>query len=305
MTDAAGPPPPTTTPPSEVEITAELVAALIADQFPEHAHLQLTHLNDGWDNTVYRLGDGLLARMPRRQMAADIAVAEHDWLPRVSDGWTFPVPVPLAVGEPGRGYPWRWAIVPWLPGTIAIREPLNADGAADLGAALAQVHVPAPHGAPYNDWRSTPLTERTERLGQRVDMAAADPAWVLDGAGTLAAVAAADPRGDLTWCHLDIHGKNLITSGGRLAGLLDWGDSGAGDPATDLGQALALVGSERFLALASAYVAGDGPGDPHAPRVRAEAVVYALMLATQDDPDFYAAGWAALTDLGLAEPTGS
>src|SRR6478609_1098895 len=108
--------PPTATPPSEVPITEELVRALVGDQFPQYAHLPLAHLNDGWDNTVYRLGDELLVRIPRRQLAADIAVAEHHWVPLLARNWTFPAPVAVAVGEPGRGYPWRWALVPWLTG---------------------------------------------------------------------------------------------------------------------------------------------------------------------------------------------
>src|SRR6187455_2759536 len=172
--------PPTATPPSEVPIPHELVRALVEDQFPEYAHLPLTHLNDGWDNTVYRLGEELLVRLPRRQLAADIAVAEHDWLPRLSRDWTFPAPVPIGVGQPARGYPWRWALVPWLPGDVVMREPLTSDGAGDLGAALAQVHIPAPVGAPYNDWRSTPLEHRAERFDLRLDLLASQPEWILD-----------------------------------------------------------------------------------------------------------------------------
>ena len=292
--------PPTATPSSEVPITDELVMGLVADQFPQHAHLPLTHLNDGWDNSVYRLGDELLVRLPRRQLAADIAVAEHDWLPKLSRDWTFPAPVPLAVGQPGRGYPWRWALVPWLAGEVVMREPLTADGAADLGAALAQVHVPAPDGAPYNNWRSTPLAHRAERFDLRLGLLTPQSEWVLDAESAMAVFEAADQRGALTWCHLDVHGNNVLSRDGRLAGLLDWGDSGAGDPATDLGQALYMVGSARYAALAAAYTAAGGPADPFGPRVRAEAVVYAVTMATLDEPDYRASGWHALEDLGLA-----
>ena len=85
-------------------------------------------------------------------------------------------------------------------------------------------------------------------------------------------------------------------------GLLDWGDSGAGDPATDLGQALYMVGSAKYEHLASAYVAGGGPADPFAPRVRAEALAYAVTMATLDEPHYRASGWKALVDLGVARP---
>jgi len=305
VTDAPVPgsqPPPTATPAGEVEITEQLVRRLVNSQFPEYAGLSLARLNEGWDNTVYRLGGDLLVRLPRRQLAAEIAVVEHEWLPRLASDWSFPAPVPVAVGAPDDSYPWNWALVPWLEGEVAMRAPLDSEGAADLGVALAQVHVPAPDAAPYNAWRSTPLAERTARLGQRIALASANERWALDGERAAAAVAAADERGALSWCHLDIHGNNVLTRGGRLAGLLDWGDSGAGDPATDLGQALAMLGSTRFESLADAYRDAGGPGDPSSPRVRAEAVVSALTLAVLEEPDYRAAGWAALEDLGLAQP---
>ena len=30
------------------------------------------------------------------------------------------IPIPLAKGEPGEGYPWDWSIYRWLPGRIAL-----------------------------------------------------------------------------------------------------------------------------------------------------------------------------------------
>ena len=288
-------------PPGEVPITADLVIGLVADQFPHFADLPLTHLNDGWDNSVYRLGDELLVRLPRRQLAADIAVAEHDWLPRLADNWTFPAPVPLAVGQPGRGYPWRWALVPWLTGTVAMEAPLTADGAADLGAALAQVHVPAPDGCSVQRLALDPAgaqggavrsAARTcSQLGQS-GCSTRPTRWPCSRRQTSAET--------LTWCHLDVHGNNILTRDGRLAGMLDWGDSGAGDPATDLGQALYMVGSAKYTELAAAYVAGGGPAAPFAPRVRAEALAYAVTMATLDEPHYRASGWSALQDLGVA-----
>jgi aminoglycoside phosphotransferase (APT) family kinase protein len=278
----------------------ELVAALVASQFPDFS-ADLTFVSEGWDNVVYRLGEDFAVRIPRHQMAASISVSELDWLPRLGPGWTFAAPVPVAIGEPGLGYPWRWSIVPWLQGNVALEAPLSLEGAADLGAALAQIHVPAPRGAPCNEWRGAPLAQRAERFDQRIAMLDGQQKWTLDAERALEIFAAADPRQELTWCHLDLHGNNVLSLEGRLGGILDWGDSGAGDPATDLGQARYLLGSEGFERLAAAYLEVGGPADPTAPRVLAEALVYAVMMATIEDGPYRASGWKSLRDLGVAD----
>ena len=282
----------------------DVVTALIERQFPHYAHLPLSRNSEGWDNVVYRLGDDYSVRIPRHAMSAQISTSEIDWLPRLSPDWTFAVPTPVAVGQPDAdlGYPWRWSIVPWLPGTVAMEEPLSTRGVADLGAALAQIHIPAPAGAPSNEWRGAPLPARAGRLDERLGFLAEQTEWVVDVPAALAAFHAAEPRGDLTWCHLDVHGNNVLSLDGRLAGLLDWGDSGAGDPATDLGQALYMVGSADYEILADAYRAGGGPADPFTPRVRAEALNYAVMMATLEEPHYRASGWRSLEDLGFAAP---
>ena len=292
--------PPTATPEQEVPISLELVAGLLGDQAPRYAGLPLALGASGWDNAMVRLGDELAVRLPRRQIAADISGSELDWLPRVSARWTFPAPVPVFVGAPGHGYPWRWSVVPWLDGTPALDAPLGPDGAAELGAALAQVHVPATEGAPRNPVRSLSLIERRERFEHRLARLAEVPGWALDADGARAALDEADPSVGGLWCHLDLHGNKVLTLEGRLAAILDWGDLGAGDPATDLGQAWYLLGSELFAVCASAYRGAGGAGDPAAPRVRAEAIAYAVTMASLEDKPYAASGWRALEDLAVA-----
>jgi aminoglycoside phosphotransferase (APT) family kinase protein len=119
---------------------------------------------------------------------------------------------------------------------------------------------------------------------------------------------AQQPPGPSTWTHLDIHGDNVLTQSGRLAGLLDWGDAAAGDPATDLGEALVLVGRKNFEELAAAYAEAGGAAatagqlsEAVMSRIDAEAVAYAALLAGIDEGDHAAAGWAALVELGVAD----
>ena len=292
--------PPTATPDAGLEITAELVRALVDGQFPQWRGEPLTFVSEGWDNVMYRLGEHLAVRLPRREATVTFSAAEHLWLARISRDWTFAVPAPLAIGTAQGEYPWPWSVVPWIDGDLASDAPLSPDGAADLGAALAQVHVPAAVDAPFNTWRSIPLGDRAERLDSRLTLLSSNSDWHLDLDGALALFAGADERGDLTWCHLDLHGRNILTDGGRLAGILDWGDAAVGDPCTDLGQALYLLGSENFTHCADAYAAAGGAGNAHSPRVRAEALTYAVTMATLDDESYAASGWRALRDLGVA-----
>lgn len=296
------------TPPAEIDITEAMVRALLARQHPDLAGLPLVRVGEGWDNVMFRLGNDLAVRMPRRQIGADTAPSELDWLPTVGADWTFGAPVPVRVGAPDQGYPWRWSVVPWLSGSSALVQPLSAEGARDLGAALAQVHRPVPDYAPRNPFRSDPLVHRAERFDTRVDALVRSDGDRLDAdtARNDFAHGASQPTGPLTWCHLDLHGNNVLTDGGRLAGIIDWGDAAVGDPATDLGQAWYMLGSDRFRDLCQAYSAAGGPCDAlgvDLPRVRADAIAYSVAMASLDDPGYAASGWQALADLGLARQT--
>ena len=296
---------PTALPDPEVDITIDMVATMLEGQFPEYANQPLRLGSSGWDNVLVRIGDSLAARLPRRELAARHAAVELDWLPAIGRAWHFSAPIPLAIGQPdaNAGYPWRWSVVPWLAGHVALDAPLSVAGAADLGEALAQVHAPAPVDAPLNPVRSLPLPKRRDRFEHRLAMLEQDPTWRVDATAAMAIFDAADARDRLWWCHMDIHGNNILTREGRLAGVLDWGDCGAGDPATDLGQAWCLIGADLFAVLADSYLSARGPADPSAPRVKAEAVLYAATLATLQENHYSASGWRALEALGVAHTT--
>jgi hypothetical protein len=52
------------------DITASVVAALIHDQFPQWAHLPVVPVAlDGWDNTMFRLGDDIAVHTGARVSA--------------------------------------------------------------------------------------------------------------------------------------------------------------------------------------------------------------------------------------------
>ena len=223
-------------PEAEVELGADLVRALLLEQHPDLAHLPIVPVASGWDNVVFRLGDHLAVRLPRRAMGAALAVHEQRWLPELAPGLPLPVPAPVRVGAPGRVYRWPWSVVPWFHGEEAARaDPLDwMDTAERLASFLVALHRPAPPDAPVNPLRGRPLGERTSRLvagldelGDLVDRRRVEALWA-----DLVATEAWD--GPPLWLHGDLHPRNLIVDRGRLAAVVDFGDLTAGDPATDL-----------------------------------------------------------------------
>src|SRR6202451_1351898 len=115
-------------PAAEVEISADLVRRLLAGQHPDLARLPVEFLANGWDNELYRVGDRLIARLPRRARGAEIITNEQRWLPGLAPRLPLHIPYPERTGVPAHGYPYSWSVVPYLPG-------VPAAGAASFDAA--------------------------------------------------------------------------------------------------------------------------------------------------------------------------
>ncbi len=111
----------------EVDTDASLVRRLLAGQFPQWADLPIRRVvHSGTDNAIYRLGDDMAVRMPRRRAGpAGQIEKEARWLPRLAPHLPLAIPVPLAVGSPAEGYPLRWLVAPWLKGDDATAEHLR------------------------------------------------------------------------------------------------------------------------------------------------------------------------------------
>lgn len=250
-------------PAAEVDVSPELVRQLLAAQQPDLAHLPVEVIAHGWDNVICRVGDDLVARMPRRELAARILRHEQRWLPVLAPRLPLPIPAPARVGRPGPGYPWPWSIVPFLPGQVAARTPPDdlRDAAVTLGRFLAALHTPAAPDAPVNTFRGIPLADRGGNLvqnlsavGGRVDHEAVMRVWDT-------AVAAPVWAGPPLWLHGDLHPANILVHRGRLSGVIDFGDITSGDPATDLSIAWMLLPAEHHGAFLTAYTAGGSTAD--------------------------------------------
>jgi aminoglycoside phosphotransferase (APT) family kinase protein len=265
-------------PAAEADITAELVRRLLADQHADLADRPLVEVDSGWDNVMFRLGDDLIVRMPRRSLSAPLVHHEQRWLPELATRLPVPVPVPVRVGRPALGYPWSWSVCPWIDGEPAEGAPFDAGAlAVELGAFLRALHRPAPPEAPVNPYRGGPLSERVEVTRQRA-MAMAD---LIDVAAVLACWTdlVATPRwtGPPVWLHGDMHPGNVLVRDGHLAGVVDFGDMTGGDPATDLSIAWRLLGPADRAVLRVA--AGDIDDNTWA-RARGWALTLALAALT-------------------------
>ncbi|HEY0240826.1 MAG TPA: phosphotransferase [Friedmanniella sp.] len=239
--------------PGQLAVDEQTVRALLAEQLPQWADLEVRLLpQTGTVNAVARLGEGLAARFPlqpgpvadvRRTLAAEVDAAR-----RLAGRVSVPVPEVVALGEPGHGYPLPWSVQTWLPGADGTCvDPGGSNGfARDLAALVGEL-------------RAVPTGGRTfvgERRTNRGGVVADHDGWVRTclsrSAGLLDVPALATlwdrlrvlPRGpepDLT-THGDLIPGNVLVvtdqdGAGpepRLAGLLDVGGTGPADPALDL-----------------------------------------------------------------------
>src|SRR5262245_26260638 len=101
----------------ELDIGVPLVRRLLAAQFPQWMHLPVQPVpSAGTDNALFRLGDDLALRLPRRASTAVQPEKESRWLPRLAPFLPLAIPVPLATGTPGADYPFSWSVCRWLQG---------------------------------------------------------------------------------------------------------------------------------------------------------------------------------------------
>jgi aminoglycoside phosphotransferase (APT) family kinase protein len=231
----------------ELETDEALVRRLLAAQFPHWAELPIEALPaGGTDNAIYRLGDELSVRLPRRgDWPAGSLDKEFEWLPKLAPLLPLRVPTPVARGAAGEGYSHEWAIYDWLDGEDAASAPLDLPHAAvDLAELLAALRRIDPTGGPPPAGRGGSLRPRDERtragiaeLGDAIDAAAVTAAWET-------ALAAPEWDGAPVWIHGDLDARNLLVRDGRITGVLDWGAVCVGDPACDVKVAWAVLDAE-------------------------------------------------------------
>ena len=235
----------------EIDTDISLVRRLLAAQFPRWADQPIKPVpSGGTDNAIYRLGEDMAVRLPRIHWAIGQVKKEQQWLPRLAPHLPLAIPVPLAMGKPGEGYPWHWSIYQWLEGENATVESLAdlCQTATELAQFITALQSINPAGGPlagaHNFSRGVPLALRDApvraaiaSLHGMLDTDAATAAWE-------AALHAPEWHGPPVWIHGDLQSGNLLARGSRLRAVIDFGGLGVGDPACDLIVAWNLFSAE-------------------------------------------------------------
>lgn len=221
------------------EIDKALVEKLVASQFPELAHLPVRAVDSGgWDNRTFHLGEALIVRLPSAAPYAAHAQKEWAWLPRLASHLPLQIPIPVAMGAAGEGYPFPWSIYRWIEGESEAQTPV-ADLcmlAADLARFLRALWSIDTTGGPL------PGADNFHRGGSLsvYDAQFRDAALLCDcyPNGLLQRIWEAARRtnwsGTAVWVHGDLAPGNLIVRDGRLRAVIDFGQLAVGDPACDL-----------------------------------------------------------------------
>lgn len=248
----------------EVDTDVSLVGRLLAAQFPQWADLPIEPVpSAGTDNALYRLGDDMAVRLPRIAWAVGQVDKEQRWLPKLAPRLPLAIPVPLAKGAPGEGYPWHWSVYRWLEGENAtierIADPRRA--AIELAQFIAALQrIDATGGPPpgsHNSGRGVPLATRDAQT--RAAIAALH--GTLDSEAVIAAwetaLQAPEWSGPPVWIHGDLQSGNLLAQQGRLSAVIDFGCLGVGDPACDLQVAWNLLAGETRNVFRAALAVDD------------------------------------------------
>jgi aminoglycoside phosphotransferase (APT) family kinase protein len=216
----------------ELEVDEELVRSLLTEQFPEWAELPLRRIEpSGTVNAIFRLGEDLSVRLPRRDGPEEPGSNELEWLPRLAPRVPVEVPVPVAQGRPGSGYPWFWEIHTWVDGeTVPVEEIDAIQAARDLAELVRALQAIEPTGGPPPG-RGVALAERDPAFHYWLERFEGDDRVVVEWERALAA----PPwDGAPVWHHGDLDCRNWLVREGRITGVIDWGSMGVGDPACDV-----------------------------------------------------------------------
>ncbi|MBN9240856.1 MAG: hypothetical protein BGO97_14180 [Micrococcales bacterium 70-64] len=233
-----------------MEIDEQLVRMLVAEQFPQWAHLPVTLVPQGWDHRTFRLGDSLSARLPSAPGYVPQGEKEQRWLPLLAPRLPVEVPRPVAVGRPGQGYPLPWSVYGWIEGDVpavdsVITDPALATDVAHFLLALQSASDDGPPPGAHSALRGAPPQVYDADVRRCLPLApGAEAVWD--------AACRATSREAPVWFHGDVAAGNLVLRDGRLAAVLDFGCSGFGDPACDVAAAWMLfdgAGREAFLAV--------------------------------------------------------
>lgn len=227
---------------TNVNISVELVRRLIADQFPEYAHLPIAAVQkQGHDNRTYRLGSELLVRLPTAKAYALKVPKEQALLPKLAPYLSVNIPVPVRMGAASSYYPYNFSIYKWLAGTslnlLVVSDEQILNLAWDLANFLKELQnitkVSGPPPGQHNWWRGDHVSVYDTGAREQI----AKLAGVIDGEKALKLwekACKSSWQKPPVWIHGDLAIGNMLLNHGKLSAIIDFGGMALGDPACDL-----------------------------------------------------------------------
>ena len=238
---------------AEIVVDEALARQLIRAQFPEVTLRSLTHLAEGWDNTVW-VADGELAfRFPRRAIAVPLAERELTLLPRLAPLLPVPIPVPRLAGRPSDAFPWPFFAARLVPGREIADASVELERfGAQLGAFLRALHdVVLDIALPEDPMGRADMAVRVPKARDELTslgLLSTRTERLLDAALDLPTPPA------IAIVHGDLHLRHaLVGDDGLLSGVIDWGDACRADPSVDLSLYWSLLSDDGRIAFLAAY----------------------------------------------------
>ncbi|TWF54743.1 aminoglycoside phosphotransferase family protein [Neorhizobium alkalisoli] len=234
--------------PADEALVRNLLSGLEPLEFGAWAQLPVQRLvSSGTDNALFRIGNDLVLRLPRRRSAIALAAKELDWLPHLAG---LPLEIPtlryrgMVPNEPGIDR--AFGICDWMEGEIAVPRAIAdpREAALSLAAFLKALHQKDTTGAPpagaCNSRRGIALAELTDITLPAIEIVA-DEVDILRAKALWEEASSQAYDGLPRWLHGDLKADNLIARHGKLTGVIDWGLSAVGDPAADYASAWSWV----------------------------------------------------------------
>ena len=224
----------------ELDIDEQVVRQLIADQFPEWRPAHVRRIaTDGTANAIFRIGADLTARFPLRSadptdMSAELAREARQC--ELASYCPVATPAPVAIGDPGYGYPLPWSVQTWMHGTVATsndvaHSEMFAHDLADLVRSLRAADTKGGHFS--GSGRGGELHDSDTWM--EVCFFESDGLLPVDRLRTFWAKFRSLPNSaPEVMTHGDLIPGNLLVEGGRLVGVLDGGGFAPADPSLDL-----------------------------------------------------------------------
>lgn len=246
----------------QLTLGVDTVRRLVDEQFPSWRALPIREVSAvGTVNGIFRIGDDLVARFPLREQEPDRVRddlrAEAAAMQEFADVATAPAPRPVAIGDPGPGYPMPWSVQSWLPGADVTADGASAAFAQDLAELIAALRSVDTRGRTFRgSARGGHLPDHDEWMEKcfRESVGLLDVARLRAMWAELRTLPVVDADG---MCHGDLIPPNLLVRDGRLVGVLDTGGFAAADPALDLVCAWHLFDDGPRAVLRDALGCGD------------------------------------------------